>query len=188
MNKYFKKSLQEYDQKFLEGIVNQEAAQNFVQTAKALALSEEQIQGIWEWIILGAAQFVEQLNGTSSQYCAETEKALRSAYGNEFDSRLQGARGLVQKYGDENLAVFLKKSGIGNCREIIDFLMRLAEATGEDRGLVGEKAGVVSSDEKIKAEIARLMAIPAYMQAQHPEHDSTVQQVYGLRKRLFGEG
>lgn len=31
------------------------------------------------------------------------------------------------------------------------------------------------------------MAVPAYMQARHPEHETTVQQVYRLRKRLFGE-
>ena len=81
----------------------------------------------------------------------------------------------------------MKNSGIGNCREIIAFLIKLADAAGEDRGLIGEKSSVLSSEEKIKAEIARLMAVPAYMQARHPEHETTVQQVYRLRKRLFGE-
>ena len=76
---------------------------------------------------------------------------------------------------------------MGNCREIISFLMKLADASAEDRGLIGEKTSALSSEEKIKAEIARLMAVPAYMQARHPEHDMTVRQVYRLRKRLFGE-
>ena len=135
----------------------------------------------------GALRFVNDLNVTAQEYCNETENQLRSVYGRDFEAKQKAVQNLIRQYGGDEMISFLKKSGIGNCREIITFLIKLADAAGEDRGLVGEKSAVLSCDEKIKAEIARLMAVPAYMQAKHPEHETTVQQVYRLRKRLFGE-
>ena len=168
-------------------LVDEETVNEFQTLAAELDLSENQAQGVWNWLVEGALRFVEDLNRDATDYCSETENYLRDVYGNTFETRQKAVGDLIYKYGGEELAAFLKKSGIGNCREIISFLMNLAEACGEDRGLVGEKASALSSEEKIKAEIARLMAVPAYMQARHPEHDMTVQQVYRLRKRLFGE-
>ena len=168
-------------------IIDDEAFEEFEQLAAQLALSEKQAQGIWDWIVQGALQFVEDLNFQAKNYCYETENYLRNAYGRDFEVKRKAARRLIQKYGGDELIDFLKNSGVGNCREIISFLMNLADAANEDRGLVGEKSAVLSGDEQIKAEIARLMAVPAYMQARHPEHDMTVQKVYRLRKRLFGE-
>lgn len=174
-------------EELINEIVDEEAVSEFQELAAELQLSEEQAQGVWEWIVDGAVRFVEELNQDAADYCSETENQLRDMYGREFDVRKKAANALVQKYGGEELVAFLKKSGIGNCREIISFLMKLADISAEDRGLVGEKASALSGEEKIKAEIARLMAVPAYMQARHPEHEATVQQVYRLRKRLFGE-
>lgn len=177
----------EATQDLINKFIDEEIVNEFQTLAAELALSEEQARGVWDWLLQGAMRFVEDLNQDAADYCSETEEYLRGVYGNGLDARKKAANDLILKYGGDELASFLKKSGIGNCREIISFLMKLADAAGEDRGLVGEKASALSSEEKIKAEIARLMAVPAYMQARHPEHDATVQQVYRLRKRLFGE-
>lgn len=171
----------------IDEIIDEEAFEEFKSLAENLRLSEEQAQGIWDWIVEGALRFVGDLDVKAQAYCNETENQLRSVYGRDFEAKQKAAQNLIRKYGGDELVSFLKNSGIGNCREIIAFLIKLADAAGEDRGLAGEKASVLSSEEKIKAEIARLMAIPAYMQARHPEHETTVQQVYRLRKRLFGE-
>lgn len=171
----------------IDEIIDEAAFEEFKELAETLQLSEEQAQGIWDWIVEGALRFVGDLNVSAREYCDETENQLRSLYGNDFEAKQKAAHNLIMKYGGEEMAAFLKKSGIGNCREIVSFLIKLADAAGEDRGLIGEKSSVLSSEEKIKAEIARLMAVPAYMQARHPEHEATVQQVYRLRKRLFGE-
>ena len=178
---------EETAQDLINKFIDEETVNEFQTLAAELALSEEQAQGIWNWLVQGAMRFVEDLNQDASDYCSETEDYLRGVYGNGFETRKKAVNDLILKYGGDELVAFLKKSGIGNCREIVSFLMKLADAAGEDRGLIGEKASALSSEEKIKAEIARLMAVPAYMQARHPEHNSTVQQVYRLRKRLFGE-
>ncbi len=171
----------------MDDLIDEEAFEEFKSLAENLNLSEEQAQAVWDWIVQGALRFVDDLNESASRYCSDAENQLRGLYGNDFDMKRKAALNLIRKYGGRELETFLKKSGIGNCREIIAFLINLADAAAEDRGLVGEKSSVLSSEEKIKAEIARLMAVPAYMQARHPEHDSTVQQVYRLRKRLFAE-
>lgn len=171
----------------IDEIIDEEAFEEFKSLAEDLRLSEEQAQGIWDWIVEGALRFIGDLDVKAQAYCNETENQLRSVYGRDFEAKQKAAQNLIRKYGGDELVSFLKNSGIGNCREIIAFLIKLADAAGEDRGLAGEKASVLSSEEKIKAEIARLMAVPAYMQARHPEHETTVQQVYRLRKRLFGE-
>ncbi|MBO4521161.1 MAG: hypothetical protein J5787_08160 [Alphaproteobacteria bacterium] len=178
---------EEMAQDLINKIIDEETVGEFQTLASDLALSEEQAQGIWNWLVQGAMSFVEDLNRDAAEYCSETEEYLRGVYGNSLEARKKAANDLILKYGGDELVAFLKKSGIGNCREILSFLMNLADAASEDRGLIGEKASVLSSEEKIKAEIARLMAEPAYMQARHPEHDATVQQVYRLRKHLFGE-
>ena len=152
----------------IDEIIDEEAFEEFKSLAEDLRLSED-------------------LDVKAQAYCNEPENQLRSVYGRDFEAKQKAAQNLIRKYGGDELVSFLKNSGIGNCREIIAFLIKLADAAGEDRGLAGEKASVLSSEEKIKAEIARLMAVPAYMQARHPEHETTVQQVYRLRKRLFGE-
>lgn len=170
-----------------DDLIDEEAFQEFKALADNLKLSDEQAQTIWDWIVEGALRFVNDLNMNAQEYCNETEQQLRHVYGRDFEAKQKAAQNLIKKYGGEELVDFLKSSGIGNCREIISFLIKLADAAGEDRGLVGEKSSVLSCEEKIKAEIARLMAAPAYMQARHPEHETTVQQVYRLRKRLFGE-
>ena len=178
---------EETAQDLINKFIDEETVGEFQALASELALSEEQAQGVWNWLLRGAARFVEDLNRDAADYCAETEEYLRGVYGNGFESRKKAANDLILKYGGDELAAFLKKSGIGNCREVVSFLMKLADACAEDRGLIGEKASALSSEEKIRAEIARLMAAPAYMRAGHPEHDATVRQVYRLRKRLFGE-
>ena len=180
-------SEEEAAQNLISKFIDEETVGEFQTLAAELGLSEEQTKGVWNWLVQGAMDFVEDLNKNAADYCAETEDYLRGIYGNGFEARKKAVNDLIHKYGGDEFVAFLKSSGIGNCREIVAFLMKLADAAGEDRGLIGEKVSALSSEEKIKAEIARLMAEPAYMQGRHPEHDSTVRQVYRLRKRLFGE-
>nr|DAH62480.1 MAG TPA: putative protease [Caudoviricetes sp.] len=171
----------------LEDLIDDAVFDDFGTLAEELKLSGEQAQGIWDWIVDGATRFVEEINDCAHGYCDCAERRLRAEFGGEYDAKIKAARAMVYKYGGDELASFLKKSGLANCGELVGFLMKIADAAAEDRGLVGEKAQIVSNEDRIKAEIARLSAVPAYMQASHPDHDSVVRQVYGLRKRLFGE-
>ncbi len=167
--------------------IDDEDKAEFHDLAESLGLDERQEAGVWGWIENGVREFAEELDSASETYADEAEADLRRQFGRDFDRRRQGAAELVRKYGGDGFVEFLNETGLSNCREIVAFLMRLADAAGEDRGLVGEKSAAVPSADRLKAEIAGLTANPAYMQAQHPDHAKTVQAVYALRKRLFNE-
>ncbi len=167
--------------------IDDEDKAEFHDLAESLGLNERQEAGVWGWIEDGVREFAEELNNDSETYVQDAESELRRQFGRDFERRRNGAADLVRKYGGDGFVEFLNETGLCNCREIVAFLMRLADAAGEDRGLVGEKSAVVPSADRLKAEIAGLTSNPAYMQAQHPDHAKTVQAVYALRKRLFNE-
>lgn len=167
--------------------IDEEDKAEFHALAENLGLTERQEAGVWGWIEDGVREFVEELDNASETYVQDAEADLHRLFGRDFERKQKGAAALVRKYGGDGFVEFLNETGLCNCREIVAFLMRLADAAGEDRGLVGEKSAVVPSAERLKAEIAGLTANPAYMQAQHPDHAKTVQAVYALRKRLFNE-
>lgn len=174
-------------QQFVDDVIDQEAYENFLNLAKDLKLSPEQTKGIWFWVLKGASSFVAQCAEGVDKYCSEVEGQLRSSYGDTYETKKQNAVRLVKQLGGEEFVDFLRSSGVGSRKEMISFLIKLSDMLDEDKGLVGEKSAVFSSSDAIKDEIARLMAYPAYMQGQHPEHDGVVQKVYGLRKRLLNE-
>ena len=152
--------------------IDEEDKAEFHALTENLGLTERQEAGVWGWIEDGVREFAEELDNASETYVQDAEADLHRLFGRDFERKQKGAAALVRKYGGDGF---------------VAFLMRLADAAGEDRGLVGEKSAVVPSAERLKAEIAGLTANPAYMQAQHPDHAKTVQAVYALRKRLFNE-
>lgn len=167
--------------------IDDEDKAEFHDLAENLGLDKRQAAGVWGWIEDGVREFAAELDGDAESYVQEAEADLRRQFGRDFDRRRHNAAELVRKYGGDGFVEFLNETGLCNCREIVAFLMRLADAADEDRGLVGEKSAAVPSADRLKAEIAGLTANPAYMQAQHPDHAKTVQAVYALRKRLFNE-
>ncbi|MGN0904545.1 MAG: hypothetical protein ACI4PW_05255 [Alphaproteobacteria bacterium] len=174
-------------QEYMQDLIDDEALESFNELAESLALSPEQAEGVWMWMMHGAARFVAQFNRKAADYCCDVERDLHETLGPGYEGKIRNAARLVRQYGGDELVDFLRDSGVGNRREVISFLIRLADMMGEDKGLVGEKSALLSSADALKAEIARLMAEPAYMQGRHPAHEQAVQKVYGLRKRLFNE-
>lgn len=167
--------------------IDEETRSEFDDLAARLEMNDEQKNGVWEWITACTAELVDEIMAANDRECDETERALRTKFGRDYDRKMNGAAELVRRYGGEETVAFMKKSGLCNNLELLTFLMALADAAAEDRGLVGEKSAPVSSVDKLKGEIAALMANPAYMQAGHPDHDRTVNAVFALRKRMFNE-
>lgn len=168
-------------------VTDDETRLEFDGVADRLGMSEDQKNGVWDWIVSCTAELVDEIAAANDRERDETEKALRAKFGRDYDRKISGAAELIRRYGGGETEAFLKKSGLCNSRELLTFLTALADAAGEDRGLAGEKVVAVSSVDRLKGEIAALMANPAYMQAGHPDHDRTVGAVFALRKRLFNE-
>ena len=71
----------------IDEIIDEEAFEEFKSLAEDLRLSEEQAQGIWDWIVEGALRFIGDLDVKAQAYCNETENQLRSVYGRDFEAK-----------------------------------------------------------------------------------------------------
>lgn len=174
-------------EEIIRKIIDDETMDNFRELSTELGLSPEQSQGVFFWILDGAVALFNDLDDVSDAGYEASEYELRKMFGANFEQKQRAALRIIQQFGGEEMVAWLRKTGMHNCKEFVIFMMKLAEAAMEDEGLVGEKSPDFTSEDKMKAQIAKLMAHPAYMQAQHPEHDSTVQKVYQLRKQLLNE-
>ena len=83
----------------IDEIIDEEAFEEFKSLAEDLRLSEEQAQGIWDWIVEGALRFIGDLDVKAQAYCNETENQLRSVFGLEGTPIVLTIR---QKGEDEN--------------------------------------------------------------------------------------
>ena len=75
--------------------IDEETVDEFQALAAELELSEEQAQGIWNWLVQGAMGFVEDLNRDAADYCSETEEYLRGVFGNGLEARTKAANDLI---------------------------------------------------------------------------------------------
>ena len=168
-------------------IIDPEAMQNFEALADKVGMTHEQAQTVWNWMTEGAARLITESKKKLDDHRAEAEAMLRREFGASFDAKREKAAELVRRFGGEETLEFMTANGIADCPEIVSFLMRLSDVLGEDGGLAGEKRVVFSSGNRLKEEIARLMAEKAYMNVSDPGHDEAVRKVYALRRRLCGE-
>ena len=159
-------------------IIDPEVMADFENTTAEAGLSHEQMQIVWNWMVKGALRLL-----------SETKRKLEDykKFGDGFDVRRRKAIELVRRFGGDETLDFMASNGIADCPEVVSFLMNLSDVLDEDEGLIGEKRGFFGSKDRLKEEIAGLMAQKAYLDARAPGHGEAVQKVYALRRRLCGE-
>lgn len=126
----------------------------------------------------------EKFNGFAHARQAATEdgvKALRAELGPAFDRKVKLAGRAVRQFGGKELQKFLDDTGLGNDPKLVRAFISIAEKVGEDTVIGdGGDSFAMTADEARKG-IARIMAEPAYFNANHPEHDAKVAEA----QRLF---
>lgn len=172
---------------FIAEYVDEDVIADFIKTAQALNLTENQAKGVWDFMIRGAASLCEEMNTLGDGYYETVQKMMRGRYGAAYAQKEKEIASLIKTYGGDGFAEFLMKTGLGNRRETVEFFMNLIDDLSEDETLAGEKNSPVASEAQISDEIRRLMSNQAYVQANHPEHKRCVEKVFNLRKRLFNE-
>lgn len=118
---------------------------------------------------------------------AGAESALRAEWGRAYDRRVGAARRAVAEYGGADLAGFLEDTGLGNDPRLVKAFARIAAELAED-GLAGGAEGEFAmAPDAARAEIARVIASPAYFDARHPEHAATVERMRALFEAAYPE-
>lgn len=109
-------------------------------------------------------------------------KALRDEFGSAFQSKMADFAYVVELAG---LKEWSEKNGAANDPAFIRAMLALGDKYIEPAGApIG--SGHVGT-EGLKAEINALMASPAYMDKNHPQHNDVVNQAFMLRKKINGE-
>lgn len=109
-------------------------------------------------------------------------KSLRDEFGAAFDSKMGDFAYIAELAG---LKDWCAKTGAANDPVFVRAMLALGDKYIEPTGApVGN--GHVST-QGLQAEINALMASPAYMDKNHPQHSDVVNQAFMLRKKINGE-
>lgn len=162
-----------------EGVWNDAAAGQFRTWAHELGLTPAQAQGL--------AERYAQMGGAAVQQTAEaTETELRKEWGVAFPAKVKAANDALRNIGGDELADYLKTSGLGNHPAMVRAWAKIGEGMGEDRpaGMgTGRTSGVMTPSEA-KAERMKIMSdkTSAYWNRRDPAHRMTVDRVTDLMR------
>ena len=150
-----------YDLPVIEGApeVPDEVADSFKSAAHKLGLLPHQVAGLYRWNQDMATGHVQQSQESMVQGLQESEAAMRQEYGKQFDSNIQNARGLINKFGGEEVSQALEQSGMGNNPHLIRMMVKIAGQFSEDGNIhLGEAQPNILSPKEAKDEIDKVMA------------------------------
>ena len=121
---------------------------------------------------------------------AQSEQALRSEWGREFDTKVKQAGSLAKANIKPEVLDMTLSNGtrLGDHPEIIKGFAKIASMMAEDK-IVSTESESVQSNQNIQDEIDSIVNDKAspYWNKGHPNHDKQVQQVYTLREMLSGK-
>ena len=72
-------------------------------------------------------------------------KTLQEEYGDKYESKLDIAKAVVAKFGDETLVTKLEETGLGNDPAFIKLFIKMGEAMMDDKAL-GDGSGLLIND------------------------------------------
>lgn len=119
----------------------------------------------------------EAFQNHQAEIARESETALKSEWGKDYDSRIKSAAKVAEKYG---VIDAFKESGLINNLGVIKLLDVLARSTRED-GVDGNQGGGHATAEE---QLAALKSHPGWNDKTHPEHRALVQRSVELRAKL----
>lgn len=177
---------EKYELPKLEGVeVEESMSKGFREAAFKAGLTPKQVADIFSWYGKDAKALVE------SRSAAEEAQFKRSY--EEFEKEVGGkdkvmvhvdkARQAVRLLADDGLIKFLKEQRLDTHPQMIKFFSAMADKMGEGqiKGPAGAAPGMGAAE--IQAKIDAIYANPAYLDRDHPQHSSLVDEA----SRLFSQ-
>ncbi|HEV2530950.1 hypothetical protein [Phenylobacterium sp.] len=162
----------------------------FGETAHKLGLSVKQAQGLMEFMGTQVAADQEAATAALAERATAGKAALEKEFGQAFEPRLREIRGLVEKYGDPELAEAVKGDNIHGYPNLAKLLGKLVERMAEP-GAAGGQSGDADTGARAmtpaqaRAAVQSLNADPvkgkALTDKDHPQHAAVVAE----RSRLL---
>ena len=110
------------------------------------------------------------------------QKELRAEFGSAFESKMSDFAYVTELAG---LKEWAEANGAAGDPAFIRAMLKIGEKYIEPTGAPIGNGHVTTAG--LKAEINTLMASPAYMDRNHPQHNDVVNQAFMLRKKINGE-
>lgn len=165
--------------------VDEQMNETFRGAAHKLGLSQMQYAGMQDFYWQMKQAELDATKAAEDQDYDEQSAALKSEWGDKYDHNVRVAGRVLDMIGSEEAIDAFEKSGLGNHPAIVKMFTNLGEKFLEEKDLVGVGEPGGQSPEEINAEIAELMAKPAFTDKFDPQHESIVKRVFGLRQKLF---
>jgi len=134
--------------------------QGFLKTAHAIGLTAAQASALYAWYMPQMGQQIEAAQKIVKISTAEAEKAMRTEFGAEYDSRQAYMERGFQQFATPRLSTLFAKTGLGNDPDIIRMFIKMGQQISEhpfvdgSRGEHTETAVVGQrTDEQIAATI-----------------------------------
>lgn len=161
----------------------------FKAKAHELGLTEAQLQGVVGWYAQNQTQAFAQLHEQQGQSIEQAEQELHQKWGRAYEQNVGYAKKAFEEYGGDDLARIMDESGLGNHPAVLEAFANIAKSTMADKDLAGptNQGKQVLTPEEAKAEASSIMAHPAYLDKNHPEHTSVVRKVQSLFERAYGD-
>ena len=180
---------EDYKYSFGEEEIDQNALQNFNETAHRIGLLPKQAERIIKFYneMNTQAEVDNQKLFEEKQTVAMTD--LKKEFGPTYTKRLDQAKKLAtETLGNEMLNNTVLKDGtrLGDSVEVIKAFSMLADKLSEDEIIKGEGTGYQTASD-IEKEISELTEDGSpYWNKTHPNHAKTVDRVFKLREQLNG--
>jgi hypothetical protein len=140
-----------YEFEFPEGFdLDEDTQGQFKQLAFDKGLSQDQYKDLMSFEIERYNAALEAVNKSIDDRAAESEKALKTEWGNDYEKNVEAAKSVInhQALADESFKSFLNETRFGDNPEVIKFFHRLSQLISEDSlkkpgvGQDSEPAGV----------------------------------------------
>lgn len=162
--------------------IDQAKVDTFKQLAHKLGLLPHQLEGLYNYQISEVMNASKLHSENTQKQINEVTAQLKNEWGEAFDAKLAKAEKVVDTFASDEEKAYLIQSGFNRDPRIIKMLNRIGEAISEDSFVKNGGEATMTPKEAL-AEIAKIDANPAFLQAQHPEHKALVtrrQELYAM--------
>ena len=160
-------------------------AESFKPLAHGLRLTQDQVTGLVQWQAQQAVAQHQAQEAARATWQAELTKEWGPNY---QTNKAMAIRGLTEYGGRvlgeadaKGLLDLLDQSGLGDHPALVKIFAAIGADHNEGSLVTGE--GTVPTAESLETEIAKVQALPEFMDSKHPQHDAVMGKYLELFRR-----
>jgi len=130
---------------------------------------------------------VKNYEQTVQTTTAERDKAIRDAYGDQYQSAAILANRVAKRFGGDALVKAIHDYQLNSDKTFFDTFVSIGKAIHEDSWVTGESNARFTTREQAKTQVDEILANKqhAYHDSAHPQHAAACSMVNELRKIVY---